>query len=257
MRKIILHIVVFCCFFLVTSCGISEDCFKGNGNQATQLFPLENFTKIKVYDGVGLVIKEGANYEVKITTSDNILDNLEVKLEGNMLLVKDNSTCNIARNYGQTKVYVTVPDGSILPVVSELELHCKTEQNIESDGILHSPIIRLFSIGDDGDGAGTGDFHLAIDNTQLVVESNNVSNFYLTGSSDNANVAFFWGAGIFYGGNLIINTNLIFYHRGSNDMIFHPINYLEGKICSTGNVRLTNNPSVINVVEYFTGRLIY
>ena len=28
------------------------------------------------------------------------------------------------------------------------------------EGILHSSIIRLFAIGDDGDGAGTGDFIL-------------------------------------------------------------------------------------------------
>ena len=256
MRKIILHIVVFCCFFLVTSCGISEDCFKGNGNQATQLFPLENFTKIKVYDGVGLVIKEGANYEVKITTSDNILDNLEVKLEGNMLLVKDNSTCNIARNYGQTKVYVTVPDGSILPVVSELELHCKTEQNIESDGILHSPIIRLFSIGDDGDGAGTGDFHLAIDNTQLVVESNNVSNFYINGHSNEVLLNFYFGNGRFYGKDLHVE-NIKVYHRGSNDMMVYPIQKIEGTIFATGNVVLKNVPLIINVDEVFTGRVIY
>ena len=61
MRKFILHIVTLCCLILVTSCGISEDCFKGNGNQIMQTFPLENFTKIKVYDGVGLVVKEGPN----------------------------------------------------------------------------------------------------------------------------------------------------------------------------------------------------
>ena len=256
MKKIVLHIVVCCCMVFATSCGISEDCFKGNGNQVTQTFPLVNFSKIKVYDGVGLVIKEGTNYEVKVITSENILDNLEVKLEGNMLVIKDNSTCNIARDYGLTKVYVTVPDGTLLPIIPELELHCKTEQKIESEGVLHSPIIRLFSI-DVSDGAGTGDFHLNICSQQLYVESNNVSNFHLIGSSDNANIAFFWGAGIFYGNNLIINNNLNFYHRGSNDMIFHPINYLEGKICSTGNVRLINYPSVINVVEYFTGRLIY
>ena len=177
---------------LATSCGISEDCFKGNGNQVTQTFPLENFTKIKVYDGVGLVIKEGANYEVKVITSDNILDNLEVKLEGSMLVIKDNSTCNIARDYGQTKVYVTVPDGTLLPIIPELELHCKTEQNIESQGVLHSPIIRLFSI-DVSDGAGTGDFHLEIENGQLVIENNNVSNFYITGHCNEMLLNFYFG----------------------------------------------------------------
>ena len=129
---------------VITSCGISEDCFKGNGNSVTQLFPLEGFTKVKVYDGVGLVIKEGPNYEVKIVTNDKIIDNIDVAMQGDMLFVKDNSTCNIARGYGQTVVYVTVPDGSILPLIQELELHCKTEQKTESGSILHSPIVRLF-----------------------------------------------------------------------------------------------------------------
>ncbi len=88
----------------MAGCGLSEDCFKGNGTPIIQTFPLENFTKIKVYEGVGLVIKEGPIYEVKVKTADNILDNLEVKLEENTLVVKDNSMCNIARDYGQTVV---------------------------------------------------------------------------------------------------------------------------------------------------------
>ena len=128
MRTFILHIVTLCCLILVTSCGISEDCFKGNGNQITQTFPFEGFSRVKVYDGVRLVVKEGPNYEVKIKTSDNIIDNLEVKLHGNILVIKDNSTCNIARDYGQTTVYVTIPDGTTLPIIQELELHSKTEQ---------------------------------------------------------------------------------------------------------------------------------
>jgi hypothetical protein len=240
--------------FLATSCGISEDCFKGNGNEVTQTFPLDNFTKIKVYQGIGLVIKEGPIYEVKVKTADNILDNLVVKLEGDMLVVKDNSTCNIARDYGQTKVYVTVPDGTLLPIIPELELHCKTEQKIESQGVLHSSIIRLFSI-DNFEGAGTGDFHLTIDNGQFVVESNSVSNFYLSGFTNNLYVYFWWGNAIFYGESFNANT-IDFYHRGSNDMIFHPLNSLEGKIYSTGNVRLINRPNTINVIQYYTGRLI-
>ena len=181
MKKIVLHIVVFCCMVFATSCGISEDCFKGNGNKVTQTFPLVNFSKIKVYDGVGLVIKEGTNYEVKVITSENILDNLEVKLEGNMLVVKDNSTCNIARDYGQTMVYVTAPNLT--------EIHSKTDQEIRSDGVLNYSDLKLFSI-DISDGAGTGDFRLELNTANLYVESNNVSNFYLFGQSENLHVFF-------------------------------------------------------------------
>lgn len=243
-------------FALITvSCGISEDCFKGNGNRITQTFPLENFSKIKVYDGVGLVIKEGPNYEVKITTSDNIIDDLEVKMEGEMLIVKDNSTCNIARDYGQTVVYVTIPDGSILPLIPALELHCKTEQKMESEGVLHSPIIRLFSI-DLSDGAGTGDFYLEVDNEQLVVESNNVSNFYVGGVCGELLLNFYFGNGCFYGKELQAQ-NIKVYHRGSNDMFVFPIQKIEGTIYATGNVVLENVPPIVEVEEVFSGRVIY
>ena len=250
-----IYILLISFLFIITSCGISEDCFKGNGKQITQSFPLENFTKIKVYDGVGLVVKEGPNYEVKITTSDNIIDNLDVKLEVDMLVVKDNSSCNIARDYGLTKVYVTVPDGTNFPLIQELELHSKTEQKIQSEGILHSTIVRLFSI-DLSDGAGTGDFFINVDNSQLVVESNNVSNFYINGHSEELLLNIYFGNGRFYGAALEAE-NISVFHRGSNDMIVYPVQKIEGIISATGNVVLKNVPPVIDVEEVFRGRLIY
>lgn len=256
MRKIILYIIPVCFLILATSCGISEDCFKGNGNQITRTFPLDSFSTIKVYDGVGLVVKEGPNYEVKITTSDHIIDDLDIQRNGKMLIVQDNSTCNIARDYGQTTVFVTIPDGTILPLIQELELHCKTEQKIQSEGVLHSPIIRLFSIGDDGDGAGTGDFHLAIDNGQFVVESNNVSNFYINGHCNEMLLNFYFGNGRFYGENLQVE-NIKVFHRGSNDMMVYPVQKIEGTIFATGNVVLENVPPIIDVEEVFRGRVIY
>lgn len=256
MRTFILHIVTLCCLILVTSCGISEDCFKGNGNLITKTFPLEGFTKIKVYSAIELVVKEGANYEVKIITSDNIIDNLDVKLNGDLLVIKDNSSCNIARDYGQTKVYITIPNGSISPLISELELHSKTEQKVQSDGILHSPIIRLFSIGDDGDGAGTGNFDIEVDNLQLVIESNNVSNFYISGHSEEMLLNFYFGNGRFYGNDLHVE-NIKVYHRGSNDMFVYPLQKIEGIINATGNVVLKNVPPIVDVEEVFRGRLIY
>ena len=250
------QIIFFLLTQLIVSCGISEDCFKGNGNQVTQTFPLENFTKIKVYDGVGLVVKEGSNYEVKVVTSDNIIDDLEVRLDGDMLVVKDNSSCNIARDYGQTTVYVTIPDGTILPLIPELELHCKTEQKIQSDGVLHSPIVRLFAIGDDGDGAGTGDFHINLDNGQFVVESNNVSNFYINGHCEEMLLNFYFGNGRFFGEELHAEKIKLF-HRGSNDMFVYPIQKIEGIINATGNVVLENVPPIVDVEEVFRGRVIY
>ncbi|WP_445713044.1 GIN domain-containing protein [Flavobacterium sp.] len=258
MKKYALYLLLL---LLLGSCGISEDCFKGNGNQVTQSFPLTGFTKIKVYNGIGLVVKEGPNYEVNITTSDNILDKIDISLtgeNGEMLVVKDNSTCNIARDYGQTTVYITVPDGTIstFPLIQELELHSKTEQKIQSEGILHSPIVRLFSLGDDGDEAGTSDFYIHVDNNQFVVESNTVSNFYINGHCNEMLLNFYFGNGRFYGDELLAE-NIKLFHRGSNDMMVFPIQKIEGTIYATGNVILKNVPPIVNVEEVYTGRIIY
>jgi hypothetical protein len=247
MMKKHIKIALVLLLFIVTSCGISEDCFKGNGNRVSHNFPLEGFTKVKVYDGVGLVIKEGPNYEVRVETSNNIISDLDVKIEDDMLVVKDNSTCNITREYGQTIVYVTTP--------SLTEIHSKTEQDIKSDGVLHYPTLKLFSI-DLSDGAGTGDFFLTLNCFNFFIESNNVSNFNITGYCKNSTVAIYWGGGQVNCSDLEVENKLTFFHRGANNMILNISGDLEGNIYSTGDVILVSNPNNVNVIEHFTGRLI-
>ena len=91
----------------------------------------------------------------------------------------------------------------------------------------------------------------------LFIESNNVSNFYISGTTNDMNVFFAWGNGKFDGRNLIVSNTLSFFHRGSNDMILFPLNLLFGNIYSTGNVIIKNNPvQPPNVTKHYTGRLI-
>ncbi|MVO10609.1 hypothetical protein GOQ30_15655 [Flavobacterium sp. TP390] len=246
MIKVNLYIVLV---VLLVSCGISEDCFKGNSNSVTLTFPYENFTKIKVYTGVGLVIKEGPIYEVKVETKENIKGDIEVFLDGDFLVIKDNSTCNIARDYGVTTVSVTAPNIE--------EIHSKTDQDIRSDGVLKYGLLRLFSIRDDGDGAGTGNYFIILDsNGQFVVESNSFSNYYIEGKCKEMLLNFYNGEGRFEG-EFFEADSIHLYHRGSNDMIVRPIEKIDGEILSTGNVLLKHLPNTIDVEQRFTGRLIY
>ncbi|MEZ4786911.1 MAG: head GIN domain-containing protein [Flavobacterium haoranii] len=242
-------IIYILLFIITTSCGISEDCLSGNGSKLMVNYPLEGFTKVKVYSGVGLVVKEGSSYEVRIETRDNIKDNIEVSLNGDMLIVKDNSTCNIARDYGLTIVYVTTPNLE--------EIHCKTEQNITSDGVLNFPNLKLYSLEDDGDGAGTGNFYLDVNIQDMMVETNSVTNFYLKGHCHNIHITFSWGDARFEGQDLIVTNHLSFFHRGTNDMILFPTYTFGGNLYSTGNVIIKNPPLFDpDVVQHYTGRLI-
>ena len=241
MKKYILFVFVL----LLSSCGISEDCIKNAGNPVTKEIVISDFDKIRVHAGISLVLKEGPDFKVTIQSVKNIIDNIEVNKQGDFLVVKDNSTCNWTRDFKAATVYVTAPNIT--------EIHSKTEQDIYSDGTLNYPTLRLFSLNEAE--AGTGDFYFNINNAQTVIESNHVSNFYISGNTSELLCNFYFGTGKFYGENFICQ-NIKIFQRGSNDMILKPIQSISGKILNTGNVILKNNPPIINVEQLFSGHLI-
>ena len=241
MKKYILFVFVL----ILSGCGISEDCIKNAGNPVTKEFDISNFDKIRVHAGIALVVKEGPNFKVIMQSNSNVIGNIELKKEGDFLIVKDNSTCNWTRDFKAATVYVTVPN--------IIEIHSKTEQDIYSDGTLTFPILRLFALNEDE--AGTGDFYFNINNTQTVIESNHVSNFYISGNTAELLCNFYFGTGKFNGENFTCQ-NIKFFQRGSNDMILKPIQSISGKILNTGNVILKNNPPNIDVQQLFSGHLI-
>ncbi|MES2545840.1 MAG: head GIN domain-containing protein [Bacteroidota bacterium] len=243
MKKSILLIVFL---FLVIACSKPSDCVESTGDMITKEFDVPDFDKIIVYNGIELVVKEGPEYKVEVKTGENLIDNIEVKVVDNFLRLKDNTTCNWVRDYGQTTVYVTAPN--------LIELHSKTEKTISSDGVLNYPVLRLFSM-DLTDGAGTGDFDIQLNNFQTVIENNNVARYHLSGQTNELQLNFYDGNGRFVGENLTAKWIDVF-HRGSNDMILRPIDSITGKMVSTGNVVLKNNPPVIKVQELYTGRVI-
>ncbi|RXR35585.1 DUF2807 domain-containing protein [Flavobacterium piscinae] len=244
MKKLILIFVMATFFY---NCEKPGDCIKSTGEMVTREIEVTPFETVFVYTGIGLVIKQGPEYKLEVKSGENLIDDIEVKVENNTLTLKDKTTCNWVRDYGQTTVYITAPSLS--------DIHSKTEQEIRSDGVLSYPIIRLYSM-DLTDGAGTGDFIFEIDNGQLVVLNNNVSRFYISGNTQEALLNFYDGNGRLEAQNLTINVAKVF-HRGSNDMIIKPLQSVEGDLYSTGNLILLNTPPNVNLTEHYQGRVIY
>ncbi|HBI01948.1 MAG TPA: head GIN domain-containing protein [Flavobacterium sp.] len=244
MKKIILIIVIASFFY---NCEKPGDCIKSTGEIITREVEVTPFETIFVYTGIELVIKQGPEYKVEVKSGENLIDDIEVKIENNTLSLKDKTTCNWVRDYGQTIVYVTAPNLT--------DIHSKTEQAIKSDGLLTYPIIRLYAM-DLSDGAGTGDFIFEVDNGQLVILNNNVSRFFISGNTQEALLNFYDGNGRLEAQDLAINVAKVF-HRGSNDMIIRPIQSVEGDLFSTGNLILLNTPPTVNLTEHYQGRVIY
>ena len=253
MKKIIMVIIVFLLFICVASslmlvsCEKPSDCVKSTGAIITKEFAVTPFENIYIYKGIALVITEGPEYRVSVETGENLMEDISVKIENNSLVLRDNTSCNWVRKYGHTTVYVTAPN--------VIEIHSKTERDISSNGVLTYPILRLIAV-DQGEGAPTNDFHFQVDNFQTVIENNNVSRFYISGTTNEVLVNFYDGNGRFEGENLIAKSVKVF-HRGSNDMIVHPTETITGKMVSTGNVVLKNVPPIVSVEQLYQGQVIY
>lgn len=233
--------------FLIIGCANPKECIESTGTIITKEITVADFDKIIVHQGIGLVITEGPNFNVEVKTGENLMSNIEVKVVDGVLSLKDKSTCNWVREYGNTMVYVTAPNIT--------EIHSKTEKTITSNGVLSYPVLRLIAM-DLSDGAGTGDFNIQVNNFQTVIENNNVSRYYISGQTDDLRINFYDGNGRFMGDNLTAKS-IDVYHRGSNDIIVKPIERIVGKMVSTGNVILRNTPPIVSVEQLYQGRVIY
>ncbi len=254
MKKIILLLPLL---FLFISCEKPSECIESTGKIISKIIPIDMATtqdsikRIFVERGIELVVTQGPIFNVTVQSGENLINDIEVRREGTVLHLKDNTTCNWVREYGQTIVHVTTPKLE--------EIYSKTNRNISSNGVLAFPILRLFAFDKDGDGlegAGTGDFFINVNNSQTVIEANNISRFYISGTTNDAIFNIYANDGRIESQNLIAQTVKVF-HRGSNDIITHPVQSIIGKMVSTGNVILKNNPPIVNVEQLYQGRVIY
>jgi hypothetical protein len=248
MKKILSVVLLV---LVLMACEKPSDCVQSTGALVVKDIPVTAFTKIKVYRGIEVVITDGPEYKVQIEAGANFIDNVEVQQNGNQLIFKDEVSCNWVRAYGTTRILVTTPTLE--------EIYSKTERNISSNGVLTYPNLTVTSFDKDADGeagAGTGDFTLTLSNDLITINNNNVSRFYLSGQTNTAKFNFYFGDGRIEAQNLVAQ-NIEVFHRGTNDMIVHPVQKITGVLNSTGNLILNTVPTLVDVQELFMGHIVY
>ena len=202
---------------LIVSCNSENagDCFQTSGTIIQQEIMVETFDKILVNRDVELILKDGAEQKVIIETGKNLFNDVEAIVVDGKLILTDNNTCNYVRNYGITKVYVTSPNIT--------EIRSSTQYDIRSDGVLTYPSLRILSEDYSApDSFTVGNFYLEIENNTFSLVFNNLSNAYISGTTNNLNVTFASGTSRFEGNDLEAQ-NISIWNRSSNDMILNPI----------------------------------
>src|SRR5215207_5416737 len=112
MKKMKKYLAVIGLFLVLISCEKPGECIESTGDIISQDVVIDmptqadSIKRIYVEHGIELVVTQGPIFRVTIQTGSNLIENIEVRRDGNILYLKDNTTCNWVREFGNTKVYV-------------------------------------------------------------------------------------------------------------------------------------------------------
>lgn len=228
----------------------TNDCFQTSGEIVQKEVEVESFSEIMVFERIKLFIEQGPVQKVIVESGKNLINEVDVEVKDGRLLLKNENSCNLFREYGITKVYVTTPDLTWLQSSSNIA--------IESVGTLKLDNLWLRSLNQelDPDINTDGDFILDLEVKNLRITNDNYSHYFLTGKAENVNIFFAAGDGRLEGRDFIVQNYDIF-HRGTNKLIVNPQQSLKGDIYSYGDIISVNRPPVVRVNEHFRGKLIF
>tara|TARA_R110000850_G_scaffold203228_1_gene329518 strand:- start:136544 stop:137293 length:750 start_codon:yes stop_codon:yes gene_type:complete len=239
-------------FAILSGCDTDSgiDCFKLSGDIFQEEIELSFFDKVNVGHRVQLFIKQGTEQHVILETGENMRKKVTLSVSENRLHIENGDNCNLVRDYGITKVFITVPDLS--------EIRNSSGLTIEGQGVLAFPDITLLSEDTHNEDSYNtdGDFILDLQSETLTIVANGISNFFLSGTVTTANLGLYSGDSRLEAQNLIIE-DLTLFHRSSNKMFVNPQQSIRGEIRSTGDVISLNQPPIVEVEEFYTGRLIF
>lgn len=226
------------------------DCFQNSGSIVQQEFEVDTFDKITVFERIELIVKDEPTQKVVVETGEYLLNDIEVKIENGTLILKNNNACNLTRDYGVTKIYVSSPNLTQIRNSSGLP--------VSSEGVLNYNNLTLISEDFNSPGVTQtdGDFNLQVNCDSIDIVFNNLSNIFISGNVNNIFIGFYSGNSRFEGANLIAE-NITIFQRSSNDMIINPQQSLKGEIRGTGDVISRNRPAIVEVEQFYTGKLIF
>jgi hypothetical protein len=239
----LLFLVLFC------ACKNPEECFESTGEIIEREVELEKFDKIFLKKGIEVVINQSDKQKVIIQSGKNLINNIDYYVENNTLFLEDKTSCNFTRNYKNCKVFISIPDLK--------EIDSKTEYNISSTEFLNFKELYVKSTKEKGDDyGGVGDVNLKLNVEKISIVTNGTSNFKFEGTTNHFHCFFAAGTGRCDAENLKSKSIYVF-HRSHNDIVVHPIDWINGDLFSNGNLYLKNIPTENLVNVHYTGKIYY
>lgn len=246
------NIVYILLILLFAGCNSDSgwDCIQNAGDIVQKEESMPPFSKIVVWERVKLFVQQGDEQKVIVESGENLMNDIQVFVTNGKLEIHNNNSCNLTRDYGLTKVYVTSPNIT--------EIRSSTGLLVESVGVLRYPSLALLSEDQHNEDEYhiDGDFKLDLEVENLNIVANGLSKFYLSGSATNASFGLYASDCRIYSENLTVQK-LYVYHRSTGPMVVNPEQSINGKIVSLGNIISKNRPPIVQVEELYRGKLIF
>lgn len=209
-----------------TSCDFNR--VKGDGNVISKSFDKTGFKEIDASSSMDVMLKQGPDYSVRIDAEKNILELIEVKKEGDELVVgfKNNVSANPTKDI---KVYITAPEfhkleGSGACTFSNNDVITGNEMKLDLSGACNA--------------------HLNISVNKLDIEASGASEieakgkavyFAVDGSGSTSVSAF-----------QLMTENTTIELSGAGDAEVFASKSLKADISGAGDVKYKGNPAAVN-----------
>lgn len=233
---------------IFAGCDSGLDCSLASGGKTTYIVDVADFSKLTVYPRVAVVLIDSPTREVRVETTENLVDELEITVTDGRLELRENTTCNVLRDYAATTIFVSSPGLTEVRNASNL--------SVSSQGTLDWDALTLITENtQDEDLSRDGTFDLDLDLDNLRIVTNGPAVYQLRGTATIAHFGTFAGDGRILARDLVI-SDLDILHSGTNIHEATVTNSVTGTLSSVGDFRVSGNPTDIRVEELFTGRLI-
>lgn len=198
-----------------------------------------------------LLLRQGDEQRVLLESGKNVIDAVQLEVRDSVLTARYDDGCNLTREYGITKLIVTTPR---LTKVRNASIY-----DVVGAGTLSFPNLQLESNTLDADNAffyNSGGFDLTLNTQQIALSANGKAVFKLKGKTAGLHVDFTDKTARLEGRELMAQCVEVF-HRSANKIIVNPQDCLKGIITGPGDLISINRPPIVEVVERFTGKLIF
>jgi len=242
------YTALFCILLLFVACDNDYGCFKTTGTLVSQEFLVDPFDKIIVYEGIELYIKESLEQKIVVETDKDLLSGIHLTVNDRQLEITNNNDCDFFRNVGLTKVYIYVSNITHIRNSSTFPVH--------SIGVLNFDTLHLISEDYLSDYFNSGDFNLEVNSQTINIVANGPSNHTISGLSETIHINFAGSNPRFEGSELLVKNATLF-ARSTNDILIKVSEKISGSLYSTGDVVLLKKPLIIDLKEYYKGKVIH